>query len=152
MVFFIMGIVLLYFIIGCAPSRPKIRRQTGVAVSDLANNWQNYRVYYAGSAYSPIGILFDPKNDGFKLVGDRWTMVEDEATLSRLVEAVAPGTYPSSIIGRRDDQFFGYYSSTKYTSTQQYVGGYTYNPVARVVDETTIRVDMNRQNYPEREY
>ena len=150
--FLIIGIVLLYLNVGLAQSRAKIRKQKALTISDLANNWQNYDVYYAGSSGRPIGILFDPKNDGFKLVGDIWTKVEDEGTLSSLVEAVAPGSYPSSITTRRKGQLYGYYSSTKYTSTKQYVGGHTYNPIAKEIDETTIRVNMNKENYPERVY
>lgn len=152
--FFIIGIVLMHFIVGCVQDRAKIRKQTAVTISDLASNWQNYDVYYAGSSGRPIGILFDPKNDRFKLVGDIWTKVEEEATMSSLVEAVMPGSYPSGITSRRHDQLVGYYCSTKYTSTTQYYGGHTYNPIAREVegDETTIRVDMVRQNYPERNY
>jgi len=152
LIFLVTGIVLISLIVGCVQSRPKIRKQNALTISDLAENRQNYDVYYAGSFSRPIGILFDPKNDGIKLVGDIWMKVEDEGTLSRLVEAVSPGSYPSSITSRSDGRLVGYYASTKYTSTQQYIGGHTYNPIAKEIDETTIRVDMNRQNYAERDY
>lgn len=152
MAFFILGVALIYFIIGCVPGRPKIKRQSAVTVSDLANNWQNYRVYYAGSAYRPIGILFDPKNDGIKLVGDRWRQVEDEATLSGLVQSVDSGVFPRSIIGRSNNQFYGYYSPTRFTTTRRYIGGHTYHPIAKEIDENTVRVDLNRENFPERDY
>lgn len=153
-VFLIIGIVLAFLIVGCAQSRAKIRKQTALTVSDLTNDWQNYDVYYAGSSGRPIGILFDPKNDGFKLVGDIWTKVEDEGTLSSLVQAVAPGSHPSGITSRSNGQLVGYYSATRYTSTEQYYGGHTYNPIARESesDKTTIKVDMIRQNYPDRNY
>jgi len=148
----IIGIILLYFSVGCVPGRAKIRREKSVNVSDLVNNWHNYDVYYAGSSYRPIAILFDPKNDGFKLVGGAWTKVEDERTLSSLVEAVQPGTTLNSILVRRNDQLVGYYSRTKYTSTDYYYRGHTYNPLATEINETTIRVDLVREDYPKRDF
>ena len=150
--FFVVGMVLISLIVGCAPNRAKIRKETTVSISDLAENWKNYDVYYAGSPGRPIGILFDPKNDGVKLVGDQWTKVEDEGTFSSVVAAVLPGSNASSIRSRGDDKIIGYYCQTKYTSTTQYYGGHTYNPIAKEIDETTIRVDMIRYNYPERNY
>ena len=149
---FVLGMVLIYFIVGCAPSRPRIRTQSAVTISDLRENWQDYYIYYAGSSYRPIGILFDPKNNDFKLQGDTWNRAEDEATLSRLVEAIDPNMSPRSIIGRSNNQLYGFYLPTRFTSTREYVGGHTYNPIAREIDETTVRVDMVRQNHPERVY
>ena len=146
------GMVLMSFIFGCAQNRAKIRKETAISISDLAENWKNYEVYYAGSPGRPIGILFDPKNDGVKLVGDQWTKVEDEGTLSSVVAAVLPGSNASSIRSRSNDKIIGYYCQTKYTSTTQYYGGHTYNPIAKEIDETTVRVDMIRYNYPERNY
>jgi hypothetical protein len=149
---FIIGIVLLCFIAGCVPGRVKIGRQGSVTVSDLIDNWHDYDVFLAGSSYRPIAILFDPKNDGFKLVGSVWTKVEDERTLSNLANAIQPGTTLNSIIIRRNDQLVGYYSRTQYTSTDYYYHGHTYNPIAREIDETTIQVDLIREDYPKRNY
>ena len=150
--FFVVGMVLISLIVGCAPNRAKIRKETTVSISDLAENWKNYDVYYAGSPGRPIGILFDPKNDGVKLVGDQWTKVEDEGTLSSVIAAVLPGSNPSSITSRTDEKVIGYYSSTKYTSTTQYYGGHTYNPLAKEIDANTYKVELVRQDYPERNY
>ena len=152
MTFLLIGIVLLYFMVGCVPGRAKIGRQKSVTVSDLLDNWHNYHVYYAGSSYRPIAILFDPKNDGFNLVGNVWTKVEDERTLLNLADAILPGTTLNSIIIRRNDQLVGYYSRTKYTSTDYYYHGHTYNPIAREINETTIQVDLIREDYPKRNY
>ena len=149
---FIIGIVLLYFIVGCVPGRAKIGREKSVTVSDLAENWKNYDVYYAGSSYRPIAILFDPKNDDVKLVGDVWTKVEDGRTLSSLVGVVQPGTTLNSIISRRDDKLVGYFSRTEYTSTDYYYGGHTYNPVAKEINANTYKVELVRYNYPQRNY
>ena len=148
----IIGIVLLFFSEGCFPDRAIIGRQHAVTVSDIVDDWHNYDVYYAGSSYRPIALLFDPKNDGIKLVGDQWTKVEDERTLLNLADAILPGTTLNSIIIRRNDQLVGYYSRTKYTSTDYYYHGHTYNPIAREINETTIQVDLIREDYPKRNY
>ena len=149
---FVVGMVLISLIVGCASDRAKIRKETTVTISDLAENWKNYDVYYAGSQGRPIAILFDPKNDGVKLVGDQWTKVDDEGTLSSVVAAVASGSNPSSITSRSNDKVIGYYCSTKYTSTTQYYGGHTYNPLAKEIDPNTYKVELVRQNYPQRNY
>ena len=150
--FFVVGIVLMSIIVGCVQDRAKIRNESALTISDLVNNRKNYDVYYAGSPGRPIGLLFDPKNDGFKLVGDQWTKVEDEATLSSVVAAVMSGSNPSSITSRSDDKIIGYYCSTKYTSTTQYYGGHTYNPLAKEIDQNTYTLELVRYNYPERNY
>lgn len=149
---FVAGMVLMSLIVGCVPNRAKIRKETAISLSELAENWKNYDVYYAGSPGRPIGILFDSKNDGFKLVGDQWSKIEDEGTLSSVVAAGLPDSHPSSITSRSNGKITGYYCSTKYTSTTQYYGGHTYNLIAKEIDETTIRVDMIRYNYPKRNY
>jgi hypothetical protein len=151
-VFFVVGMALMTLTFACVSSRAKIRTEKSLTISDLTENWKKYDVYYAGSPGRPIGILFDLKNDGVKLVGDQWTKVEDEGTLSSVVAAVSPGSNPSSIMSRSDDQIIGYYSSTKYTSTTQYYGGHTYNPLAKEIDPNTYTVELVRQNYPERNY
>ena len=150
--FVVAGMVLMSLIVGCAQNRAKIRKETAISISDLAEDWRNYDVYYAGSPSRPIGILFVSKNDGFKLVGDQWSKVEDEGTLSSVVAAVSPGSNPSSIRSRSNGEIIGYYVSTKYTSTTEYIGGHTYNPLAKEIDPNTYSVELVRLNYPERNY
>ena len=150
--FFVVGIVLMSIIVGCVQDRAKIRNESALTISDLVNNRKNYDVYYAGSPGRPIGLLFDPKNDGFKLVGDQWRQVEDEGMLSSLVRAVLPGSNPSSITSRSNDKIIGYYCSTKYTSTTQYIGGHTYNPLAKEINANTFKVELVRLDYPKRNY
>ena len=152
LVFFVVGMILMALIVGCAQNRAKIRKESAISISDLAENWKDYDVYYAGSSGRPIGLLFDPKNDGVKLVGDQWTKVEDEGTLSSVVAAVSPGSNPSSIRSRSNGEIIGYYVSTRYTSTTQYYGGHTYNPLAKEIDPNTYKVELVRFNYPERNY
>ncbi len=147
MVLFVVGFVLLHFISGCVPSRAKIRRTKGITLQDIVNDWDKYDIYYAGSSSRPIAILVDLKNDDVKLVGDRWMKVEDEGTLPGLVEAAQNFTL-NTITARSDDKLFGYFSKTKYTETMRGNGTTGYNPLAKIVDENTVNVDLVRyENY-----
>jgi hypothetical protein len=143
MVFVVVGIVLLHFISGCVPSRAKIKRTKGITLQDIVNDRDKYDIYYAGSSSRPIAILVDLKNDDVKLVGDRWMKAEDEGTLPSLVEA-AQGFTLNTITARSDDKLFGYYSRTKYTETTSPSATRGYNPLAKIVDENTVNVDLVR--------
>ena len=152
MVLFVVGFVLLYFISGCVPSRAKIKRTRDVTLQDIVNDKDKYDIYYAGSSSRPIGILVDPKNDDLELVGDRWIKAEDEGTLSSLLEAVQ-GFSLNTITGRSDGQLFGYFSKTKYTVNMRPNRTTGYNPLAKIVDENTVNVDLVRyENYSDPMY
>ncbi len=147
MVLFVVGFVLLYFISGCVPSRAKIKRTRDVTLQDIVNDKDKYDIYYAGSSSQPIGILVDPKNDDVKLVGDRWMKAEDEGTLSSLLEAVQ-GFSLNTVTDRSDGKLFGYFSKTKYTVNMRPNRTTGYNPLAKIVDENTVNVDLVRyENY-----
>jgi hypothetical protein len=83
-----------------------------MSIQKLRENWDDYHVSYAGSSPSiPAAIMFDPKNDGRQLVGDRWTRVEDGKTVSEIIDWIK--TYmqfmPSlhGILGP-DNELYGY--------------------------------------------
>jgi hypothetical protein len=141
MVLFVVGFVLLYFISGCVPSRAKIKRTRDVTLQDIVNEKDKYDIYYAGSSSQPIGILVDPKNDDVKLVGDRWMKAEDEGTLSSLLEAVQ-GFSLNTVTDRSDGKLFGYFSKTKFTVSSRPNRTSGYNPLAKIVDENTVNVDL----------
>lgn len=143
MVLLVSGILLFHLITGCVPSRAKIRRVRDITLQDIVNDRDKYDIYYAGSSSRPIGILVDPKDDDVKLVGDRWIKTEDEGTLSSFVEA-AQGFTLNTITGRSDDKLFGYFSRTKYTETMGANRTTGYNPLARIVDENTVNVNLVR--------
>ena len=51
-------------------------------IDKLVNNWQDYHIYYAGYKLSRAsGIMFDPKNDDLKLLGDWWAKIESKESL-----------------------------------------------------------------------
>lgn len=97
---------------GCASVMIPEMRQAGVTIQDLESNWSEYSVYYSGASTAfPTAIMFDPNNDSNKLVGVRWTRVEDQETLSALVSRIrhSAQNIPRiwSIMGP-DNQLFGY--------------------------------------------
>jgi hypothetical protein len=83
-----------------------------MSIQKLQENWDDYHVYYAGySPGVPAAIMFDPKNDGRKLVGDRWTKVEDGKTVSEIISWIKTYTqfHPSlHVILGPDNQLYGY--------------------------------------------
>jgi hypothetical protein len=115
---FIGAMVMLLFF-GCASMltgygklRPQPMRGEGVAIEDLEQNWEDYVIHYAGqSVGTPAAIMFDPKDDDRTLVGDRWTKVEDQKTLSELIGWIKAYQrfYPRvwRILGP-DDHLYGY--------------------------------------------
>jgi hypothetical protein len=141
MVLVAVGIVLLGFITSCVSGRAKIRRVQDITLQDIINDKDKYYIYYAGSSSRPIGVLVDLKDDDVKLVGDKWIRAEDEGTLSGLLDAVQGFTL-NTIKARSDDKLFGYFSRTKYTERMGSYRRTDYNPLAKIVDENTVNVDL----------
>ena len=90
--------------------------QNEVTIQDLIDNWKDYNIYYSDKydgfdARSPLGIMFDPKNNDTVLVGDRWKKVEDQETLIEMTQWIYPTTqnepWLNEILGP-DGRFFGY--------------------------------------------
>ncbi len=78
--------LLFVFIIGCSGTYGNISKQTGseykVILAELRENSDDYIVYYGTrSGRRASALLFDPKNNGTKLVGDRWIKIEDQKTI-----------------------------------------------------------------------
>ena len=106
----ISGLFLIFIMNGCA-SGPKIRSQGpggGITIQTLQENWEAYDIYYSGySVSTPTAILFDPKDDNIKIGGNRWTKINDKATLSKVLNTLPQFTYPSKIEGP-EAQLYGY--------------------------------------------
>jgi len=90
------------------------RREKKVTIQELKDNWLDYTVYYGGyyGVRQPSAVMFDPKKDNRALVGDKWTKVEDQETLSKLISSIQCHKavyYPRlwRILGP-DDQLYGY--------------------------------------------
>ena len=110
-------------VFGCASwqqnyGRLRMLPQDGsdVTIQDLIDHWKDYDIYYSDkydgfSARSPLGILFDPKNNDTTLVGDRWKKVNDQKTLIEMTRWIYPNTqyepWLNEILGP-DGRFYGY--------------------------------------------
>jgi len=87
-----------------------------VTIQDLIDKWDDYNIYYSDkyagfSARSPLGIIFDPKNNDTMLMGDRWKKVKDQKTLTEMTQWICPTTlhepFLNEIFGP-DGRFYGY--------------------------------------------
>jgi hypothetical protein len=90
--------------------------QNQVTIQKLIDKWDDYDIYYSDiydgySVRSPLGILFDPKNNDTTIVGDRWKKVKDQKDLIEMTQWIYPTTefYPwlNEILGS-DGRFYGY--------------------------------------------
>lgn len=114
----LIGAVSSLLIFGCSwlkgygKVRVLSRHEEKLTIQELKENWKDYTIYYAGlSVGVAAGIMFDPKSDERTLLGDRWIKVEDQETLSKLIDAIESYIefYPRlhRILGP-DNQFYGY--------------------------------------------
>lgn len=114
-------LVLVYS--GCAQlqenyGRIKIIPPTGekVTIQNLIDKWKDYDIYYCDDydgygVRSPLGIMFDPKNNDTTLVGDRWKKVKNQQDLIELTRWIYPTTqyepWLNEILGPHG-RFYGY--------------------------------------------
>ena len=120
----LLGVILIAVMVsGCASwqnNHGKIRNlkesQNGVNIQDLVDKWDDYNVYYSDhydgyNIRSPLGIMFDPKNNDTTLVGDRWKKVRDQKDLIVMTQWIYPTTqyepWLNEILGP-DGRFYGY--------------------------------------------
>jgi len=140
----LMGVAIMLLFFGCASMltgygklRPQPLRGKTVAIGELAENWQDYAIHYAGfNIGNPAGILFDPKDDDRTLTGDKWVKVEDKETLLELIGWMKSYTeyYPRiwRILGP-NNELFGYLFYPSYRM-------YADDVVIKVIDEKTMYV------------
>jgi len=114
----LLAFLMVFLVSGCAgfknygkirlPSHPSER----MTIQELKENWQNYTIYYAGVTVNHASsLMFDPKNDTKTLVGDYWTKVDDQETLSVIIDRIQRNIRYNSMLYRilgPDDQFYGY--------------------------------------------
>lgn len=117
--FYSLLIILVALIFGCSTGFGKYGRVKGfskteeqVTIQHLIDAWKDYDVYYAGLyVYSPLGIMFDPKNNNTTLEGDRWKKVEDQKTLNAIYRwLLVNNEYKPELrkILGPDGKFYGY--------------------------------------------
>jgi hypothetical protein len=108
-------ILIITFIVSCSGDNGKIRKQTpadnNMTLSELRDSWQDYHIYYGTRGYPrPEGIMFDPKSNDTRLVGESWIKISDQKTLSESISMIQ-SRYDYAkveIIEGPDKQNFGY--------------------------------------------
>ena len=131
--------VLMALVVFAGCSRPdygNISKQTdtqsAVSIEELSERWDEFDTYWASrSGAIPAAVMFDPKNDDKKLVGDSWHKIVDKVTLTKAIDSVGLWNRYSKVrvIQGPDKEFFGY----MYYSPRLFV------PVKRL-DENTLHV------------
>jgi hypothetical protein len=90
--------------------------QNKMTIQTLIKNWNEYDVYYSDKydGYHPraaLGVMFDPKNDETKLVGDRWKKVKNQKDLIEMTQWIYSNTryepWLDEILGP-DGRVYGY--------------------------------------------
>ena len=109
-------ISLLVMLAGCA-GYGKFRLETGetMTIQRLKDNWQNYHILATGVEPNvPSAIIFDRKDDGREIIGERWWELNDYKSVSETVALIAAqvtggGLYPRlwKMLGP-DDHLYGY--------------------------------------------
>ena len=119
-----LSVFLIAFIIsGCAPwskdygkTKMIYKSQNKMTIKDLIEKWKDYDIYYSDvyDGYNPraaLGIMFDPKHNETKLVGNRWKKVKDQKDLIEMTQWIHSNTqyepWLSEILGP-DGKFYGY--------------------------------------------
>jgi hypothetical protein len=111
------SLTLMFILAGCATSGNwgKLRaeyRHGDMTIQKLVDNWQDYKILYAGlSVKSPAAIMFDPKEDDKIVLGDKWMEVKTKKDVSDIVMWLRAETgFPSALyrILGPNDELFGY--------------------------------------------
>lgn len=138
-------LIVFLLAIGCSGDYGIIRRQSPsdnkMTLAQLRENWKDYHIYNENSGNQSNRIMFDPKNNETKLVGDSWHKIEDQQTLSETVKVIQAHWMDQEvmIIEGPDKRFFGYtYCSWNFGGLQRSWTPSIYD--VRVVDEHTVHV------------
>jgi hypothetical protein len=140
-------ILILAFIVGCSGDYGLVRRQpptdNKMTLAELKENWEDYHIYFGkwGGRY-PYKILFDPKNDEIRLVGDGWYRIADQQALSEKISEtqVVWGSHEVMIIEGPDRQFLGYMNCSWGSGAHGYA---SFTPSAyevKLIDKHTVYV------------
>jgi len=113
------GVIALLLIASGCGSYGKLRLQSGpgetMTTQQMKENWQKYNVLATGVELNvPSAIIFDRKEDGREIIGERWWMLKEEKDVHETIDRIesqlplAP-FYPRlwKMLGP-DDHLYGY--------------------------------------------
>ena len=98
----LVGLIGLFLAIAGCGSYGKLRLQQGpgekMTIQQLKENWKNYNILATGVEPAiPSAIVFDRKDDGREVIGERWWDLDNEEsvskTISRIEAQISPGAY-----------------------------------------------------------
>jgi hypothetical protein len=106
-----------------------------MTIDKLVNSWQDYDIYYAGYRQDlATGIMFDPKKDDLRLLGDWWAKIDSKESLDFVLKWM---NFPR-------DTFFATIPLYRMIGPGEKVYGYMYTPFIHVtfkqVDEKSMYV------------
>ena len=111
--------IFLLFVVGGCGSYGKLRLQQGsgetMTIRQLEENWRNYHILATGVEPNvPSAILFDRKDDGREIRGERWWELTDAKSVSDTIalitgQVTGGGLFPRlwKMLGP-DDHLYGY--------------------------------------------
>jgi hypothetical protein len=110
-----MAILILGSIRGCTGTYGNISKQSGtvdkITLAELTENWDNFHIFYDTRSGRWAGaIMFDPKDNDTKLIGDSWIKIKDQKTLNEKIKEIQ-NLYDYANVGvikGPNDQAFGY--------------------------------------------
>jgi hypothetical protein len=115
----LLSLISLFFIVAACGNYGRLRLQSGpgetMTTQYLKENWGNYHVIATGVEPGvPSAIIFDSKDDGREIIGERWWELKDYKWVSDTIDRIeAQGSvaqyYPRlwKMLGP-DDHLYGY--------------------------------------------
>jgi hypothetical protein len=83
----------------------------GRTFEEIEKNWRDYDIYSDGPVGTTSAVIFDPKNDDRKLIGDGYIKLEDERSVDMAVDTIrAYVQFHPKLYRITDDQgrFYGF--------------------------------------------
>jgi hypothetical protein len=133
------------FIMGCSGDYGLVKRQPPIdnkmTLAELKENWEDYHIYYGKPVGSlPKNIMFDPKNNETRIVGDGWHKIADQQAFSETISAIQAhwDHQEIMIIEGPDKRFFGYMYCSWGNGVERSWTPSVYD--VKLVDERTVHV------------
>ncbi len=93
-----LAVLLAFLVAGCSGygKTLMVRKGIPVTIDELANNSDDYNVYYHGNSPNLVsGIIFDPKDDHKTLVlGGLWVQETNKRVIANVIEQIRGNDFP----------------------------------------------------------
>jgi hypothetical protein len=103
----------------------------GRMLQEFKKNWRDYDIYSDGPSGITAAVIFDPKNDDKKLIGDGYIKLEDEKSVDLAISTIRSySAFQPALYKITDDQ--GHFYGFVYMAL--------YMPIAERIDERTLEL------------